>query len=453
MHATISPLADVRAAARRPLAPSGWRFWALVGALGLLVVWGVISYVAQLMNGLGVAGYSDRAFWGIYEANLVTFIALSYGGALVSAILRLTRARWRASITRLAEAMAVCSLLVGMLFAIIHLGRPERVWRILLTPQFGSPIVWDFLVIMTYLVATIIFFLLPLIPDMAVLRDTDPATRGWRARLYRLFSFGWRGLPEQRRILARGTTIVAMLIIPLAVLVHSVLSWAFALTGRPGWNSTIFAPYFVVGALYSGVAMVILVVAAFRAGYHLQKFIGTKEFRYLAYLMVTLDLMYLYFTFTELITEGYPMHDASVPVLASLLVGRYAPEFWLFIVGGGILPLLIVAIPRTRTVVGINTAAVLVVIGMWLKRMLIVVPSVSQPLIGGTWGSFAPTWVALGITVGAAAAIPLLLMLCFKLFPILSVDEIEELAAEETEEHEGWARTHGRAQLEGGVIQ
>jgi molybdopterin-containing oxidoreductase family membrane subunit len=453
MQATVAKLEAVRAAAQRPLAPSNRHFWLLVAGLGLLVAMGAAAYVYQLFYGLGVAGYSDSAFWGIYEANLVTFIALSYGGALVSAILRLTHARWRASITRLAEAMAVCSLIVGMGFAIIHLGRPERVWRIILTPHLSSPIVWDFLVIMTYLVATVIFFLLPLIPDVAILRDHAPPLPGWRGWLYRTFAFDWRRLPQQRQVLTRGITIVAILIIPLAVLVHSVLSWAFALTGRPGWNSTIFAPYFVVGALYSGVAMVILVVAAFRSGYHLQEFIGTKHFRYLAYLMVTLDLLYLYFTFTELLTEGYTMHEETVPVLESLLVGQYAPEFWLFIVGGGIIPLLLVAIPRTRTIAGINIAAALVVAGMWLKRMLIVVPTVAQPLIGGSWGSFAPTWVALAITVGASASIPLLLLFCFKIFPVLSIDEMEELAAEETEEYVDWARTHKDALSEGGVTQ
>lgn len=442
MQTTVTPIAEVRAAAQRPLAPSGRRFWMIVAGLGALVIWGAAAYVFQLAMGLGVAGYNDRAFWGIYEANLVTFIALSYGGALVSAILRLTQARWRASITRLAEGMAVCSLLVGMAFAIIHLGRPERVWRLIFTPQFGSPIVWDFLVIVTYLVATIIFFLLPLIPDLAVLRDQDPTARGWRQRLYRTFAFGWQGLPQQRRVLTRGITIIAIVIIPLAVMVHSVLSWAFALTGRPGWNSTIFAPDFVVGALFSGVGMVILVVVAFRFGYHLEQFIVLKQFRYLAYILVTLDLLYLYFTFTEILTEAYPMHEETVPVLASLLVGRFAPAFWLFIVAGGIVPLLLIAIPRTRTIPGITVAALLVVNGMWLKRMLIVVPAVAQPLIGGTWGSFVPTWGALGITVGAAAAIPLLLMFCFKLFPILSIGEIEEIAAEQTDEHVDWVRTH-----------
>ena len=199
--------------------------------------------------------------------------------------------------------------------------------------------------------------------------------------------------------------------------------------------------------------MVILVVVAFRSGYHLEQFIVLKQFRYLAYILVTLDLLYLYFTFTEMLTEAYPMHESTVPVLASLLVGQFAPEFWLFIIGGGIVPLLLVSIPRTRTIPWITVAALLVVNGMWLKRMLIVVPAVAQPLIGGTWGSFVPTWDALGITVGAAAAIPLLLMFCFKLFPILSIDEIEELAAEETEEHADWARTHNRTQIEGGITR
>ena len=224
--------------------------------------------------------------------------------------------------------------------------------------------------------------------------------------------------------------VVAIVIIPLAVFVHSVLSWAFAFTGRPGWDSTIFAPYFVVGALYAGIGMVILVVAGFRKGYHLEAFIGIKHFRYLAYLLVTLDLAYLYFTFTELITEGYVSNEETVPVLEALLMGQYAPAFWLFIAAGGILPLLIVGIPRTRSVSGIVFASAVVVAAMWVKRLLIVVPAVSHPLISGTWGAFQPTWVPLVITVAAACSIPLALMVFFKLFPILSIYEMEEIAAE-----------------------
>jgi molybdopterin-containing oxidoreductase family membrane subunit len=429
-HHLIRPLNDVRAAAIRPFAPSSWRFWTLAAVLALLVVWGGVAFGVQFVGGLTVAGYSDRGFWGIYEANLVAFIAVSYGGALVSAILRLTNAGWRAPITRLAEAMAVFSLLVGMTFAIIHLGRPDRVWRMVVTPQFDSPIFWDLVVITTYLVATIIFLYLPLIPDLAAVGESLPAG-GWRARLYRALALNWHGLPRQREVLARGILIVAILIIPLAVFVHSVLAWAFAFTGRPGWNSTIFAPYFVVAALYSGIAMVILVVAGFRAGYHLNRYITLKHFRYLAYLMIVLDVMYMYFTWVELMTEGYVMSEEIVPILEALLIGTYAIFFWSFMLVGGLIPLLLVAWSRTRTITGIVIAATLVVAALWLKRMLIVLPAVAHPLISGAWGSFQVTWVAIGITVGAAAAIPLLLMLFFKFFPILAIDEMEEVASDE----------------------
>ncbi|HUY98979.1 MAG TPA: NrfD/PsrC family molybdoenzyme membrane anchor subunit [Thermomicrobiaceae bacterium] len=430
VHDRTVVLEDVREAALRPMGRSGWRFWALAGVLALVVVVGAGAYVYQLIGGLGTAGYYDRGFWGIYEANLVAFIGVSYGGALVSAILRLTQARWRAPITRLAEAMAVFSLLVGAAFAVIHLGRPDRMWELVTRPQASSPIVWDFVAVMTYLVATLVFLSLPLIPDVAVLRDRFSGTAGWRRRLYGALSLNWRGKPGQRRLLEQSVTAVAILIIPIAVLVHSVLSWAFAVNSRPGWDSTIFAPYFVVAALFSGVAMVILVVAGFRKAYHLERYIEPKHFRYLAFLMLTLDLLYLYFTFTELLTEGYTLNEQVTPILTQLLAGQYAPFFWLFVVGAGIVPLLLVALPRTRTVPGIVTASALVVAGMWLKRLLIVVPAVAAPLISGDWGSFRPTWVALSITLAGAAAIPLLLMIFFKFFPILSIYEMEEMAAE-----------------------
>jgi Ni/Fe-hydrogenase subunit HybB-like protein len=427
----VPHLQEVHDTALRPHARSGWRFWGLAAVLALVICWGFVGYVIQLGSGLGAAGYSDTAFWGIYEANLVAFIGVSYGGALVSAILRLTHAKWRAPITRLSESFAVFALVVGMLFAVIHLGRPERIWRIVLTPQIASPLVWDFVAIMSYLVVTMIFLYLPLIPDLAVMRDQLAGDRGLFARLYRIFAINWRGLPEQWHALNGATTAVAILIIPLAVSVHSVLSWAFAVTSRPGWHSTIFGPDFVVAALYSGVAAVILVVAGFRKGYRLDRFINLKHFQNLAFILLTLDVLYLYFTFTELLTEGYAMDEEVVPVVASLLVGQYAPYFWLFVVGAGLLPIVLIAVPRTRTISGIVVAASFTVAGMWLKRLLIVVPAVAQPLIAGQWGSFHPTWIALSITLGAAAAIPLLLMLFFKFVPILAIGEMEEMAAEE----------------------
>lgn len=432
-------------AALRPLQRNDRGYWVIVSVLAVMVGGAFVAWLNQLSAGLGAAGYSDSAFWGIYEANLVAFIGVSYGGALVSAILRLTRARWRAPITRIAEAMALFSLLAGMAFAVIHLGRPERLWMLLVRPNISSPLVWDFAAVMTYLLTTLIFLYLPLIPDIALLRDRYQQRPGPRYRFYRALAMNWQDLPEQHRILQAGTLAIAILIIPIAVVVHSVLSWAFAVTGRPGWDSTIFAPYFVVAALFSGIATVVLVVGFFRHGYHLQDQITIQHFRYLGYLLLVLDLLYLYFTFTELLTEGYVGNDAVVPVLQATLLGQYAPFFWFFVIGGGIVPLLLVALPRTRTISGIVTAAVLVVTAMWLKRLIIVVPTVAHPLIAGSWGSFQPTWTSGAITLGAAASIPLFLMLFFKLFPVLAIYEMEEIADEvRTDE----AQAAGRASFQ-----
>ena len=413
------------------MARSGRWFWAIAIVLGLFIVWGLVAYIVQLKRGVGAAGYNDHAFWGIYEANLVAFIGFSYGGALVSAILRLTSAKWRAPITRMAEAMALVTLLVGMVYAVIHLGQPIRMWRLIVHPQISSPVVWDFVAIMSYLLTTLCFLYLPLIPDLAIVRDRFPKMGLLRRWLYRFFSMNWRALPTQRRALGQAITVVSIMIIPLAVAVHSVLSWAFAVTTRPGWNSTIFGPYFVIAALYSGIGMVILVVAGFRKAYHLETLISPTHFRRLGYLLVTLGVAYLYFTFTELLVEGYKQTEEMVPLLEALLIGRYAGYFWLFVAAAGFAPLLLVGWPQTRTVPGITIAAGLVVFGMWLKRLLIVLPAANNPLIQGPWGNFTLTWVAVAVTLAGVAAIPLFLMLFFKLVPILSVDEIEEIAAEE----------------------
>ncbi len=433
MRAEAQHMTAIEDAALRPLGRAGWVFWLLAGGLSVLVALGLVAYVYQLKNGLGVTGMSDRVFWGIYTANFVAFIGISYGGAVISAILRLTGASWRAPITRLAEAMAVVSLAVGALFPIIHLGRPDRVWEMIIHGRLASPLVWDMLAIATYLAATVIFLYLPLIPDIAVCRDKIGDSAGFlRRRLYSLLALGWRGLPQQRRLLAWGTTVMAILIIPIAISVHSVLAFAFSVTSRAGWHSTIFGPYFVVAALFSGVATVILVVVAFRRAYHLEDHIGEKQIRYLSYIMLALGMLYFYFTFSEFLTEGYAL-DAETQVLyETLLLKNFAPLFWLFVVGGLIVPLALVAFPRTRTIPGITLAAGLAVGGMWLKRFLIVVPPLARPLAGVDAAVYNPSWAEAAITIGAAAAIPLMIMFFFRFFPILSIWEMEE-AAEEPE--------------------
>jgi hypothetical protein len=241
------------------------------------------------------------------------------------------------------------------------------------------------------------------------------------------------GAPRQRKALAGALGLVSILIIPLAVSVHSVLAWAMATTSRPWWHESIWAPQFVVAALYSGVAIVILVVAGFRRGYHLEALIHERHFVRLGYIMSAFALCYLYLTFADILPGAYVGENGTETVFGELLVGRFAPLFWLFVVCGGIIPLLLVAMPWTRTVSGMVVASTFVLPMMWLKRMLMVIAPSTFDVVDGTSGSYHFTWVSIAITLGAMAAIPLMLMVLFRIVPILSIDEIEEIEEAERE--------------------
>ena len=408
-----------------PIGRGDRKFWIAVVVLGALVAAGIYAWVYQIQRGLWVTGLNQKVSWGFYIINCVFFIGMSYGGAMTSAILRLTNAKWRAPLTRLAEATAVAALLVGALYPIIDMGRPDRFVNILLYAQVGSPVVWDVVAISTYLVASLVFLYLPLIPDLATTRDSLRMSR--LQRIYRILALGWRGTPGQERSLARGIGVMAVLIIPLAVSVHSVLAWLFAVTARSGWHSTIFAPLFVLAAMLSGVAAVILVIAAFRKVYGLQEFITAKHFRYLSYLLVALGAGYLYFMISEYLTEGYLLDQATAPLLESIFIGSYAPAFWGFTTIGLIFPLLLAAVPGRYTIGRACAASGLVIAGMWLKRFLIVVPGMAEPVMPWDWGRYAPSWVEVTITIGSAAAIPLILIIFFRFFPVMSVHELEEV--------------------------
>ncbi len=420
-------LPDAREAALRPFRRPGPGYWLLLAVLTAMVALGVTAWIVQLRRGLGVSGFNDHAFWSIDLADVVTFIGVSYGGAVISAVLRLTGAAWRAPLSRLAEATAVVTVLIGGALIFPHLGRPERIWELVTRPNFSSPVFWDFVAISTYTIGSIIFFVLPLFPDLAILHGAHRERIGWRARLYAAFSRGWAGTPRQRRVLSGALGLTAIMIIPLAVSVHSVLAWAFSLVSRPWWHESIWAPYFVVAALYSGVALVILVVAGFRRAYHLEQFITQRHFVRLGFILAAFAAAYLYLTFADILPDAYVGERDTTAVFQLLLAGRFAPYFWTFVVAAGVLPLLLVAIPRTRTIPGMVVAAAFVVPAMWLKRMIMVTGPATYDRITSAFGAYHFTWVFISITLAATAAIPLLLMLLFRVVPLLAIDEIEEI--------------------------
>ncbi len=415
-------------AALEPIVRTGAGFYALAGVLSCIVALGVYAWCRQLVYGMEVTGLNYPVFWGIYITNFVFFIGISHAGTLISAILRVTGAEWRRPITRLAEAITVFALMVGPINVLFDLGRPDRALNIFKHGSFHSPLLWDVTCIGTYLIASITYLYLPLLPDIALLRD-----RGTRHRfLYRFLAMGWSGTEKQKRALEVAIGIMAVVIIPIAVSVHTVVSWVFAMTIQPMWHSTIFGPYFVVGAIFSGIATLIIAMAIVRKAFHLEEYMQPLHFNFLGLLLLTMSLLWFYFTLAEYLTTFYGQEPSHIKVLQSKLTGPFAPCFWLMALCCFGIPFPILAIRKTRTVSGTVLASVLVNIGMWLERYTIVVPTLSHPRLPWTGAIYHPTWIEWSLTAGCFAGFTLLFVLFGKFFPMLPVWEIKEAEAAET---------------------
>ncbi len=411
----------------RPLGHTTNRYRAFLFLLLLALGWGLYAYLVQLRYGLLSTGARDVVMYGFYIVNFVFFIGISYAGALVSAILRLTHAGWRSPITRISELIAVGGLTDGALQPIIDLGRPDRVLNIMVYGRFQSALLWDFIAIMTYLVGSFMYLYLPLIPDFARLRDrAGPANRGVRARLYTWLAVGWQNTLEQRRRLDNAIGIMAVAMIPLAVSVHTVVAFIFSMTLRPGWNSTIYGIYFVVGAVFSGTGMLLVIIAVIRKVCHFEEYITEKHFRYLGYLFLTLLLAYLYLAFTEYLTPAYKLEGEDKSLLSLLWLGKNGVWFWSFAVGGLIVPAILLIFSRRHTIGRVVLAAVLVVVGMWLKRFIIVVPTLEVPLMPFEFANYTPTWVEISIGTATLAGFLVMITLAAKFLPLISLWEMEE---------------------------
>ncbi|MFW9929541.1 MAG: NrfD/PsrC family molybdoenzyme membrane anchor subunit [Candidatus Thorarchaeota archaeon] len=407
------------------------KFWIFVAFLLIFVIIGIVAIINQLITGLHVTGMSNRVFMGLYIVNFVFFIGISHAGTLISAILRVGNVKWRTPITRMAETITVFALIIGASMVLIDMGRLDRVFNLIFYGRIASPLVWDFLSLTTYLVGSVTFLYLPLIPDFAILRDRNRSLNNRRYKAYRILAVNWQGTSEQEKKLKRGMGIMAFLIIPVAVSVHTVISWIFSMTWRPYWHSTIFGPDFVVGAIYSGIAAIILAMAIFRKLYKLEGFITEKHFKNLAYLMMLFGMILLYFTISEYLTSGYTHWTDDATLLHQLYFGWFAWLFWGFMFTTFFIPLAILFFPKTRHVKGIVFSAFVVVIGMWLERYLIVVPVVSLGPVDLTWVLYVPTITEILITVAAVALFLLFYTVTSKIFPIVCMWEMIEHEEEE----------------------
>jgi Ni/Fe-hydrogenase subunit HybB-like protein len=431
-----------------PIERTGRPFWTSAAILLAIAAWGLFAYVSQLKRGLAVTGLNVPVYWGLYITNFVFFIGISHAGTLISAILRLAHAEWRRSITRSAEVITVLVLFFGMGCVILDLGRPDRVFNVLRHGNFTSPLLWDVSSIATYLTASTIYLYLPLIPDIAILRDNYPG-RKW---LYRTLAIGWTGTPRQQRLLDRAIAVMAVIVIPIAVSVHTVVSWVFAMTVQPMWHSTIFGPYFVVGAIFSGIAAILIAMAIIRRAYHLEAYLKPVHFNNLGLLLLVMTLLWFYFTFAEFLTTYYGGEPTHMVIFLSKTEGRFSPLFWTMVVTCFVVPFTMLANNRTRgTIWGNVVAAVSVEIGMWLERFLIVVPSLSNPRLPLTAATYTPSWVEWSLMAAFVATFILLYAVFTKLFPIVSIWEIHEGREKSVEEVVNRVESYLPASVEAGT--
>ncbi len=405
-----------------PLVRTTGTFWFWACSMAAVALWGGFAYVYQLRNGLGVTGLNTPEYWGIYIICFVFFIGISHAGTLISAILRVANAEWRRSITRSAEFITVLVIGFGAIQPILDLGRPDRVLNVFLHSQAFSPLLWDVLSIGLYFTASSIYLYVPMIPDLARIRDL-----GLRPRLlYSFLAIGYRDTPASRATLEKIIAVLAIMVIPIAISVHTVIGWIFALTLRPMWHSAIFGPYFVMGAIFSGIAALIIAMAILRRVYSLKSYFKDVHFENMGLLLLVMSVLWFYFTFAENLTVWYGGEEAELATLYSKLTGDFAISFWLMVACCFVIPFGLMCRRATRNIRGTVIASVAVVVGMWLERFNIVVPTSLHTHADVPGASYFPSWVELSIMAGTFAGFILVYMVATKFFPIISIWEIQE---------------------------
>lgn len=404
-----------------------YKIW--VGFLLALIVIGLYALVLQFRKGHEITGMRDNVVWGIYIINFIFFVGVSYSGAFIAGILHFIKIPSKNSVLRIVEIITVLSLIVGPVFILLCIGKLDRLHFLFIYPRIQSPITWDIIVIITDLIGCFIYLLLTFIPDFAILRDSkDLKVPNWRKKMYKFLAIGYQDTPTQRKRLKMITKTMSAMIIAMAIVAYTVLAWIFSLTVQPGWNSSIFATYFIMAGLFSGVGVIIIAMYTIRRIYKLDKYLKKIHFIGAGLVLLVLSLLFGYFTFSEYFPRWFSHKTYDINLLTSLF-DRY---FWEFIVAnyiGVLVPIIILFFKRFRNIKSITFAAVIAVLGLWLNRYLIVVPTLENPYlpIQDTRPEFiyySSTWIEWSLSFAGIAAFLLLFSLLIKFVPIIPMQGI-----------------------------
>lgn len=408
----------------------GWYVQLLICIALALVGFG--CWVLQVVDGMGVAGIAHPIMWGVYITNFVFWVGIAHSGTLISAVLYLFRAKFRQPIYRLAEAMTVFAVMTAGLFPIIHVGRPWYAYWLMpypneraLWPNFKSPLVWDVFAISTYFTVSAVFFFVGLIPDIAAARDK---AKSWiRKLMYGIASLGWTGNHSQFKHYAAAYLLFAALATPLVVSVHSVVSWDFAMGIVPGWHATIFPPYFVAGAIFSGVAMVITLIIPLRKVFNLQEIITDVHFDAMCKLILLTSGIVTYAYITEFYTAWFSNNMYERFQFWFRPFGEFKAAFWGMTFCNCIAPLSLWYKPLRTNIAYLFALSIVINIGMWLERFNIIFTSLAREFIPAAWGGYNFSWVEVGITVGAFGWFGMWMTLFIKFFPAVAIMEVKEV--------------------------
>ncbi|MFN8257194.1 MAG: NrfD/PsrC family molybdoenzyme membrane anchor subunit [Bacteroidales bacterium] len=406
----------------------------VISILSVFLILGVVGLLFQVIYGHIVTGMRDNVMWGVFIANFIFFMGLGYSGAVISAVFRLFKVKWGLPLVRMVEIITVISILIGPVYVLLCMGRLDRLQHLITEGRIQSPIYWDFMAINTFIVGSIIFLYVTSIRDLAILRDNSDLLKigKFRKRIYSLFSLNYKNTPSQAKHLRQAINIISTIIIPIAIILSTILSWIFGMTLRPGWHSTIFGPYFVFASIYSGTGLLIILMIIFRKVYKLEKYIEEKHFRYISVILMVTGAFYGYLTFTEYLTGWYGSESWELELIFKFFTPTFYGVLFFFSSFFGILvPVAICAVPKLRTIPFVTVSGILVVISLWIKRYILIIPTLETPLlpIQDTrleYITYSPTWVEWSMVAGGFALFITLFIIISKFMPIVSIAEVSE---------------------------
>jgi molybdopterin-containing oxidoreductase family membrane subunit len=424
----------------RPVEKVGTAGKIWIAFLTVIFLAGVVAYYLQESLGKSVTtGLSDYTMWGVYISNFLFLVALSLSSVFMSAVLKLTHFEWYRPLSRIADVISLSSITMAGICIMISMGRPDRLYFLIIHGRIQSPIVWDIIVVATYFVACVLVLFIALIPSLSTCKNHLTNLPKWQLKMYEILSFGWKGTEEQWKILKKVVFILTVLIIPLGIALRTVSAWLFSTTLRPEWDSTNFGAYFVSGSALLTVAVMIIAVYAFRKIYNLKKYLTNMHFDKMGQAMVLFGLIYAYFNINEYLVPAYKMSSLHANHLLNLFVGEDALFYWLVVLFGIAVPSILPMFKKLRKPFPLTLIAVAVLIAGWFKFYLIVIPGLSHPLlpiqdVPPSWSHYTPSTIEMTIVAATIAGTMLLVTLFSKYFPIISVWEVAEGKLEGKEE-------------------